>query len=419
MSMILVAGLSRPSAPLDLLERTSVPHEQLPKALADLRDCEYVREAVIVSTCLRTEIYVVVDRYHAATAELRRFISRHSGLDEDQVSGHLYAYEGQRAVDHLFRLAGGLESASLGESEILGQLRRAEDAATLEGAAGPALIRLFRAARRAGRRARAETAIGRGSASLARAAVTLASRRLGDMRVSQAVVLGAGEVGTDAARALRAAHPEVKMTVLSRSPERAAALATRVSAEPAGFDQLPAALSEAEMVFTCTSAPEPVVTVDLAAAAFSTANRRLLIDLGVPRDIEPEVSQIPGVELLDMDDITAFAAGVADGRRREIPKVESILAEEMADYSAEVSAREVAPLIAALHAAGESIRDAELARHRRLLDDLDERQRQMVEALTEALVAKLLHRPSVRLKASAGTPDGEQIAEALRYLFEL
>lgn len=419
--MILVVGVAGPGTPLHLIEATSVSAEQLPKALGALTSGEHVREAVLVSTCMRTEAYVVVDRYHAATADVRRFLAESSGIGEEEISSHLFAYEGDHAVSHLFRLACGLESASLGESEILGQLRLATEIALAEGAAGTTLDRLFRAARGAGRRARVQTAIGRGATSLAHAAVGLAASRVSTDSLAEVLVIGAGEVAGDAARAARAAAPHVNLTVLSRSPERAEDLADAVGASAVGPEMLGPTLQRADLVLACTSAEEPVLTADFVIATLDGRGDRplLLVDLGVPRDVEPAVADLTGVSLLDMDDIAAFAASVGESRRREVPKVEALITERVAAYEAEVSARAVAPLLTALHAHAEAIRVGEIDRHRRLLADLSDEQRDAVDALTQALVAKLLHRPSVEIRSSAASPTGEQMAEAVRRLYDL
>lgn len=421
MSMILVVGLAGPGTPLGLIEATSVSAEQLPKALHALTSAEHVREAVLVSTCLRTEAYVVVDRYHAAAADVRRFLAEWSRVSEDDISSNLFAYEGDQAVSHLFRLACGLESAALGESEILGQLRAAAEAAVAEGAAGTTLDRLFRAARGAGRRARVATAIGRGATSLAHAAVALATSRVEADLLSDVLIIGAGEVATDAARAARTSVPHAGLTVVSRSPERAGALADAVGASLTTPEMLPDAIGRADLVLACTSASEPVLTAELVATALRGRRERplLLIDLGVPRDVDPAVADLAGATLLDMDNIAAFAASVADSRRREIPKVEALIAERIAAYEAEVSARAVAPLLAALHARAEAVRLGELERHRRLLADLSDAQREAVDSLTQALVAKLLHRPSVEIRSSATSAEGPRMAEAVRRLYDL
>lgn len=416
MSVVLCVGLAGPNAPLDLIEQSAVGPDDLAKSLARLVAAEGFRESVLLSTCLRTEAYVVADRYHSAVAEVRGFFADHSGLSEERISEHLFAYEGDHAVTHLFRLAAGLESASLGETEILGQIRRADEGAALAGTLGPTLHRLFRFARRAGRRARVETGIGRGAASLAHAAVLLASPAVRNIDAAAAVVVGAGEVGTDTARALRGASATLGITIVSRTPSAADALAAEAGGTSAPLSSLQEVLQTADLVVTCTSASEAV----LDRAMVEAAGRDLvLVDLGVPRDIDPEVVAVPGIRLFDMDDIAAYAAGVAEGRRREVPKVERIVDRELAAYREELSARAVAPLVSALHARAELIRGSELERHARLLGDVTSEQKEVIDALTRALVAKLVHTPSVRLKSASGTGEGEHMAEAFRRLYDL
>ncbi|MGH9269416.1 MAG: glutamyl-tRNA reductase, partial [Acidimicrobiales bacterium] len=306
---VVVVGLNHRTVPLAVLEPMTVRGPALAKALADLRGRHNIGEAVVLSTCNRTEIYAVAERYHGAIADVRNFLSEHSGLAPDAFGDHLYAYHDETAVAHLFRVACGLDSAVVGETEILGQVREAWELARDEGAAGATLGRLFGHALAVGRRARAETAISRGTTSVAQAAVAMAAERLGSLEGRVVLVVGAGDVGQATAMALAAAPRVGQVVVANRSSDAAQALAVRVGGRAVGFSGLAPALAEVDVVFTCTGASVPVVdAVDLAPVITARAGRPLLIvDVAVPRDVDPGVADLAGVTLLDMDDLRASA----------------------------------------------------------------------------------------------------------------
>jgi glutamyl-tRNA reductase len=288
-------------------------------------------------------------------------------------------------------------------------------------AAGPLLDRLFRHAVEVGKRARSETAISRGTTSLSQAAVAMAAQRLDGLQGRTILMLGAGEMGEGMAQALAAVPGIGQVLVANRTWTKAAALAKRFGGQPIELGGLPAALEQADLLLTSTGAPGVLLEAeDLQAVLPGRGGRPLLVvDIAVPRDVDPAVGRLSGVTLLNMDDLKAFVgAGMAE-RRREIGAVNEIIAEEVGRF-VEVSAqREAAPLVAALRARAEELRQAELARYRGRLSGLDERQRAAVEGVTRRVLAKLLHEPTVQLKASAGSGRGDQLAEALRILFDL
>ena len=423
---VVVVGLNHRTVPLELLERMTVSDANLPKALHDLRSRPSVHEAVILSTCMRTEVYAETDRFHAAIGDVRNFLAELSGAPPEAFSDHIYDYYDETAVAHLFGVAAGLDSAVLGEGEILGQVRTAWERAREEEAAGPVLSGLFRQAIEVGKRARTETAIGRGVTSLAAAAVAMAAETVGSLVGRAVLVVGTGEMGEGMALAL-AARGVGRMVVASRSEARARALAERVGAVAAAgatavsMDEVAGQLGVVDVLLTGTGAPGILLNADEVAPALARRGGRplLIVDIAVPRDVDPGIRELAGVRLLDMDDLVTFAEAGMAGRRGEIGLVRAIVAEEVERYGDVASARTAAPLVAALHERGEALRQAELERLAGRLGSLDERQRRAVEALTRGLVAKLLHDPTVRLKAEAGTPRGERLAEALRTLFKL
>jgi len=417
---LVVVGLNHRTVPLSLLERVTVDDARLPKALHDVMSNEHVSEAVVLSTCNRTEVYVVAEKFHPAVGDLRNFFAELSFSAPEEIADHLYIHDADAAVDHLFRVASGIDSAVVGEAEILGQTRRAWEIAQTEGAAGSQLNLLFRHALETGKRARTETSIGRHIASVSTAAVAMAAQHLGSLQGRSVLVIGAGEMGEGMVRAIME-NGISDLLIANRTPERAQELAERLGGLAIGLDELPAALTKVDLLLTGTGANSMIIEHAHVDRVMQNRNGRdiLVVDVAVPRDVDPAAGQIPGVTILDMDDLRAFAdAGMAE-RKREVELVESMCAEEVNRFLSVRSAREVAPLVARLHDDAEEIRLAEIDRLRARLGDLDERQLEALDALTKGIVAKLLHQPTVRLKDAAGTPRGERLAEALRDLFEL
>jgi glutamyl-tRNA reductase len=417
---VVVIGLNHRTAPLDLLERMTIGDGQLPKALHDLCTREHISESLVLSTCNRTEVYAVAERFHGAYSDIRGFLADFSFLPPEDFSDHLYVHYDSAAAAHLLAVTAGLDSAVLGESEIQGQVKVAWERARDEGTAGPALNLLLRHALEAGKRARTETGIARNIASVSQAAVAMTGQRLGGVAGRTVVVLGAGEMGEGMAVALAGAGAG-DVLVANRTQARAAELAARVGGRAVPLVELPERLAEVDVLLTSTGSRAPMIErADLEPVMAGRADRPLLIvDIAVPRDVDPAVAQVPGVTLLDMDDLRGFAAAGVAERRREVAAVEAILDEELERYVGATSAREVAPMIVALRERAEAARSAELDRLRGRYDDLDERQLDMVDAVTRGLVAKLLHQPTVVLKDAAGSPRGDRLVAALRELFEI
>lgn len=403
-----------------MLERVTVDGARLVKALHDVAARDNISEAVILSTCNRTEIYAVAERFHGAYRDIRDFLAELAFLPPEEFADHLYVHYDELAVDHLLSVASGLDSAVVGEHEILGQVRDAWELARQEGVAGAQLNMLFRHAVEVGKRARAETGIARNIASVSSAAVAMASDRLGGLEDRKILVLGAGEMAEGMVRSL-AGRGVDEVLVANRTWDRAVELAERIGGRAIRLIDVDAALTEVDLLLTSTGASSIIIEhSDLEAAVARRAGRRLLIvDVAVPRDVDPAAGSLAGVTLLDMDDLRAFAeVGMAE-RRREVAAVRAILDEEVERYLAVASAREVAPLVSALHQKAEQVRAAEVERFARRFGELDEEQRRAIEALTKGIVAKLLHDPTVGLKEAAGTAKGERLADAVRDLFDL
>lgn len=417
---VVVIGLNHRTAPLDLLERMTIGEGQLPKALHDLCTREHVSEAVVLSTCNRTEVYAAAERFHGAYSDIRGFLADFSYLPPDEFSDHLYVHYDSAAASHLLSVTAGLDSAVLGESEIQGQVKQAWERARDKGAAGARLNLLLRHALEAGKRARTETGIARNIASVSQAAVAMAGERLDGVAGRTVLVLGAGEMGEGMAVALAGAGVG-EVLVANRTPVRADELAARVGGRSVPLLDVPDRLAEVDVLLTSTGSRVPMIgATDVRGVMATRPDRPLLVvDIAVPRDVDPAVADIDGVTLLDMDDVRRFAAAGVAERRREVAAVEAILQDELERYLGATSAREVAPMIVALRERAEQVRSAELHRFRSRYDELDPRQLDMVEAVTRGVVAKLLHQPTVVLKDAAGSPRGDRLVAALRELFEI
>ncbi len=417
---LVVIGLNHRTTPVGLLETMAVPVSDLAKALHTLQRSENLAEVAVLSTCNRTEVYARCTRFHPAVEDVRNFLTDQSGLDPDTITNHLYTYHDDAAVAHLFGVAAGVDSMIVGEGEILGQVREAWQIAERESMIGPMVSSVFRQAVEVGKRARTETGIGRHAVSVSSAAVAVAGERLGGLEGRRVLVVGAGDVGAGMAIALAGAGVS-EIVVANRSPERGEELATRVGGRAIGLEGVLDGLVDTDVLLASTGAVDVLLERgDIETAMARRDGRALLIvDIAVPRNIDPGVAQIFGVTLLDIDDLKAFAALSLEQRRQEIDKVREIITGELDRFRLERSAREVAPLVSSLRARAEELRAVELARFNSRLARLDPAAREAVEALTRGLVNKLLHDPTVHLKEAAGTAQGELYADALAALFGL
>jgi len=418
-STIVAIGATHRSAPLALLERLSFDEAQLAKYLGDLVERDHINEAVILSTCNRVEIVVSAEKFHGGYQDVRNFISDVTFLLPEEFVDSLVVTHDADAVRHLFDVAAGLDSVVIGEHEILGQVRNAWQAAQEVGSVGPTLNLLFRNAVEVGKRARNETAISRHVTSVSHASVIMAERHLGGFPGRTAAVVGAGSMARGVVDFL-AADGADEIIVLNRTPGRGAQLGAAVS-RSGGLDQLHSVLATVDAVFFATAAPRHVLSYRELEDAMAVREGRelLLVDIAMPRDVEPEVSQIPGVSLLDMDALSRFAAEGLSKRRREIPAVRLLVEEQLERFLSETSAREVAPLIVELRRRTEQIVAAERDRHASKFASLDDEQLAAVDALLNSTVGKLLHEPILALKSSAGSPRGDRLVGTLRELFGL
>ncbi len=422
---VVVVGLQHTQAPLPLLEAAAIPDEDLHKVLSSLSHRRNVLETVVLSTCLRTEIYAVVDRFHDAVAEIYEVLTEESGVSVEELSTHAAIRFDDDVTAHLFLVTSGLESVVTGETEVVGQVRRAFERAQEEGTCGPVLSALFRHALQTGKRVRTETAISKGTTSFAYAAVTVArGPDGGGLRGARVVVVGAGAMGLGVSRALSDIPPEdapSAVVVVNRSLSRAEDLVAETKGatftlRAASLESVADELAHADVVLTAVTAEAHVLEdADFAAAA----GPLLVIDLGVPRNVDPAVRARAGVTLLDMDTLRESVTRALGDRAEESVAARAIVADEVERFRTASRQRGAAPIVASLRAHLESLRVAELERHRAQLADLTEAEWEHVDAATRAALAKFLHEPTVLLKETAGTPQGERLVEALRTLFNL
>jgi glutamyl-tRNA reductase len=424
---VVVVGIEHQQAPLDVLERVAMNDAEVTKALGMLRSWDNVQEAVVLSTCLRTEVYAVVDRFHDAVEQIWELLALQADLSGAEVQQHTAVRFDDDVAVHLFTVAAGLESAVLGESEVLGQVRRAWDVAHAERASGPVLAELFRHAVRTGKRVRSETGIARGTTSFSHAAIELAEEhRPGGLAGATVVVVGAGEMGSGVVRALCALPPArapAGVVVVNRGAERARGLAAAVRGpvhvETLGIDALPAALAGADAVFTALHASGHVVRREHLSGPPGREGGLLVVDLGMPRNVDPAAAGTDGVTLLDMEALRAAVTRAVDERRGEAARAAEVVSEELVRYRAASRERGAAPVIGALRGRLESLRSAEMERHRTQLGPLGADAWAQMDAVTKSVLAKVLHEPSVVLKETSGTSRGERLVEALRALFDL
>jgi glutamyl-tRNA reductase len=421
---IVCIGLSHHTAPVEVRERHAFPATRMAEALVALRDYEAVKEAAMLQTCGRLEIYAEIDDYEAGVAQLKSFLSNfgHRSTDYD-IESFLYTLLGRQAIEHLFRVSTGLDSMLIGEAEILGQVKEAYAQAQHARSLGKILHRLFREALNAGKTARSQTRIGDESVSVATAAVEAAKAKLGTLQGKSVVVIGAGNMGRIAVKRLRNEGAD-RLIVTNRSMSRARDLIAEAGfGEAIELPGLVEALAAADLVVTSTGASHFVVTRAGVAEAMAQRPERplFIVDIAVPRDAEPEVAEIPNVSLVDIDGLKTAVDEKLEIRRESIPAVEEIIDEYIARFGHWYQARVAVPVIATLTQKAEAIRTAELERLFARCPDLTERERLLITGMTMTIVSKLLHSVilKIREKATSNAAEALSHARVLDELFEL
>jgi glutamyl-tRNA reductase len=398
-SELLSIGVSHKTAPVEVRERLSLPEPRAAEFIRDLRGSAEVQEAVAISTCNRTELYLVVgDPVEGESAALAMF-ARQAGIRPTELAAAIYSYRNCDAARHLYRVTSGLESMVVGEAEIQGQVKRAYEAARARESVGPLTNRLFTAALQTGKRVRTETAIGARQLSLPAVAVALGKEKLGELRGRSVVIVGTGETSELAARALADSGART-VFVASRRRDRAIALAKRYGGDSLSFDELPLALDAADILVTATASPHLLLeSPELAEVMRRRAARPLLlIDLAVPRDIDSECGAIEGVSLYDIDDLQAVIARNRSVRQAEARRAEGIIEEEIKSFAGWLGSLEVLPTVSALRGHALEIAEQVLAENQGKWESASPRDLARVDAIARTILNRLLHEPTLRMK---------------------
>jgi glutamyl-tRNA reductase len=423
---VLLFGVSHRSAPVSVLEQLSADESEQVKIVDRIMQSPLVTEAMMLSTCNRVEVYAVVDAFHGGLSAIGQVLAEQSGMSVPDLTKYAYVRYSEAAVEHLFAVASGLDSAVVGEQQVLGQVRRAYAAAEANRTVGRVLHELAQRALAVGKRVHSETGIDAAGASVVSVALGMADTKVGGLQGKTAAVVGAGAMGALSAAHLTRAGIQ-KVYVVNRSLPRAQRLARKIresdtAAEALSLENLAVALADADVVVSCTGAVRPVVSLadvhnTLAAASRQTDQPLVMCDLGMPRDVDPAVSGLPGVWVVDMDRVqrepsARAAAADADAARH-------LVAAEVATYLAGQRMAEVTPTVTALRQRAADVVEAELLRLDHRLPGLEATHRDEVARTMRRVVDKLLHAPTVRIKQLASAPGGDSYAEALRELFEL
>ena len=419
MSELLALGISHKTAPVELRERVALPEGRAASVLRELVSTEDIHEAVALSTCNRTELYLAVgDDVEAETTALG-ILARQADIRPTELVSHLYSIRNREAARHLFRVTAGLDAMVVGETEIQGQVKRAYELALVERTTSAIMNRLFREALTAGKRIRSETAISSGHVSVSSVAVALARETLGDLTGRRVIIIGAGETGELTAKAFVDAGV-TSVFVANRHYDRAIGLAQRFGGRAVRFDELPAELERSDIVVSSTGSPHSIIERDeLATVMASRAQPLLLIDIAVPRDIDPGVGRLDGVVLRDIDDLQQVVERNLSGRQAEARRAESLIDHELERFTRWLDTLEVLPTITALQARGESVARHVLRENEHRWEALSEADRERLEVLAATIAKRLLQQPILKLKGNADEHATYAYIQALRELFAL
>jgi glutamyl-tRNA reductase len=420
MSELLALGVSHKTAPLDLRERLSLTEGRAVGALHELTAAPGIHEAAAISTCNRTELYLVVSDPVEAESTALGILTRQAEIRPTELLGHLYSLRAEEGARHLLRVTAGLDSMIVGEAEIQGQVKRAYELSMVEGGTGPILNRLFRGALAAGGRAREETGISEKGVSIPSVAVELARRTLGDLSDRRVLVVGAGETAELVARAL-VARGVGAVFVANRHYDRAIGLAQRFEGSAVRFEELPEQMQEADIVVSATNSPHHIVERDELTQVMATRPERplMLIDIAVPRDIDPSCREVAGVTVHDIDDVQQIVERNESGREAEAKRAERIIEAELERFERWLGLQEVVPTISALREHGDEVVRRVLAENEGRWESLSEADRERVEKMAGAIASRLLHEPTLRIRRSACSGEAYFFISALRELFGL
>jgi glutamyl-tRNA reductase len=414
-----LVGLSHKTAPVEIREKLTFPATRQDEALTQILDSPAVAEAVILSTCNRTEIYALTASGYDGTGAIIDFLADYHSLDRHELVRYLYLSEGEAVVRHLFRVIASLDSMVVGEAQILGQVKEAYDCSFEAGACQRVFNKLFRQSFEVGKRVRTETEIGENAVSISYAAVELAKRVFDTLEGRTILVLGAGKMSELTAKHLISCGVK-NVLVANRTYERAVELAERFDGEAIRYDDLDR-MREVDIVISSTAATHYVLDKERVASAMRgrKGSPLFLIDIAVPRDIDPAVNDVQDVFLYDIDDLNGVVEANLEDRMREAERAEVIIEEEIRQFEQWLESMEVVPTVAAMRARAEAIRQTELEKALRRMGGLSEKEVKTIEALTSSIVNKMLHEPTSRLKDAATEKDAIAFVDAARYLYGL
>lgn len=414
---VLVIGVSHQSAPIEVLDRVALTSDEATALLATVMSSSAVSEAAVLATCNRVEVYADVARFHAGVTDVTEALIKHTGVTREELVEHIYASYDERAVQHAFEVAAGLDSMVVGEAQVLGQVRSALREAQEKGAAGRVLNQLFQSSLRAGKRVHTETGIDSSGASVVSVALDIAADSIPPLGEARALVIGAGAMSSLAARTLSRLDVG-SLVIANRSIERAQLLVDELGVEAISLHDLADALRDVDLVISCTGARGYVLGADVVAAAMVDRDRPLtVIDLALPHDTDPAIGVLAGVRRIDMADVSVrpgAAASVSD-----VVAAREIIAEELAGYSASVAALDIEPIVVSLRTRADEVVEAELQRLRLRLPAISDDEMHEFERAIRRVMSTLLHTPTVRMKQLATDPEGRRYAEALHTLFDL
>ncbi|MGA1864058.1 MAG: glutamyl-tRNA reductase [bacterium] len=417
---ICVIGVSHQTTPIEIRERLAFSNNQLPEALMGIRDLPGVKECLIISTCNRTEVIAVVKKDGSGHIEIRNFILKFHNLSEKDIPKGFYSHRHIDAVKHLFRVASSLESMVVGEPQILGQVKDAFQCAQEAGTVGPILSNLLNQALRVAKKVRTDTGISKNAVSISFAAVELAKKIFGDISDKVVLLIGAGEMSELAARHL-ISNGVKSLLVANRTVEKARELAKLFDGEPVPFDQVQKVLDTADIIITSTGAPHIILRKsDILSALHRRKNRPIfLIDIAVPRDIDPEANKCDNVYLYDIDDLQMVVNANLRERKKEARKASDAIDHEVERFIKECALMEAVPVITQLSTSMEEIRKGEVEKALSRLPHLKNGQRQILDAMTNAIIKKILHHPITKIKSSDNPEELKALLKATRELFGL
>lgn len=417
---ILVVGLNHRTAPVEVREKFSLTEQELPEALEQLKQTKSILECVIVGTCNRTEIYVVVDRLHLCGHFIRSFMEQWFNIPNKKFSQHLYIYEDQAALDHLFRVTSGLDSMIIGETQIIGQIRSSFLLAQKLKTTGTMFNTLFKQAITMAKRAHSETTIGENAVSVSYAAVELGKRIFGHFNDKNVMIIGAGKMSELTIKNLYA-NGVNKVIVVNRTIEKAASLAEKIKGIYCSFDQINDYISDIDIIISSTGASEYVLTREQVQAVMQKRKSRSLfmIDIAVPRDLDPQISELSNVFLYDIDDLEGIVQSNLEQRRVEAQKIEEMIVEEIDIFQMWYKTLGVGPVIRALQDKSAAIHEETMESLLKKLPDLDARQVKVIRKLTKSIVNQMNHDPILRIKEMAAERNGDEAIEMFSKFFAL